>query len=654
MNFSASLLSLFLLFSFSNSYAQLSDCWAPSEWSVYPGSTTEVPVGWAIVEENSIVLQESYADIGTGLDDFSCASIEGVVKACIEVPVSGDITFDWAIPGISPLWSAGSERFGVCVDGVATMITSLDDAPPFGTGSGTETISVEAGSEFCFVFESKWGQLIPWTVELTNIEVPQCASLGPLSDCWGTSNWSNYTENTTGSVTLDPNSILFVEDGDQVGSGLDILDCASTDGTVTTCITIPVTGDFTFDWELLSPVQFWSPFVERFGYCIDGVATELTSADGGPFGTTAGTETVFVTQGQEFCFILATKWADLAPLEFLVDNISVPACDGCELEPVVDISPFDEDDIYCPGDVLILSTQVSDSYQWYYNFSDSNTGGTQFPGGTTQSIELSASEWAVVYFYVESTVGDCTVASPTVVWDGWNFLSPSISHPSLLEYCEGEVITISNAFPGPVFFQWYQDGTPIPGATNSNYEVTESGTYVLEAAYGECPDFFLSSGVGPTFTFNEGMVPTISQIDFTLESSTATSYVWSLDGNVIPGATDQTYTPTENGMYTVTIIDSNGCEATSDPFNFILSGLEDVEKDPFQIYYNSSEHLIYIEGEGRPIGIISVYNEMGQLLERTTTKKSQIRIDVSSYSSGLIYMVLQDHGRNAVFQISSY
>ncbi len=651
MNLVKSVLILIVLISFSNSNAQLTDCWAPSEWSVYPGSTIEVPVGWAIVDETSILLQESYNNIGTGLDDFGCASIEGVVKACITVPVSGDITFDWALPGISPIWSAASERFGYCIDGVATMITSLDDAPPFGTGSGTETISVEAGSEFCFVFESKWGQLIPWSVEITNIMVPQCSSLGPLSDCWGASNWSDYTENTNGSVTLDPNSILFLEDNDEVGSGLDVLDCSSTDGTVSTCITIPVSGEMTFDWALLSPVQFWSPFLERFGYCIDGVVTELTSADGGPFGTSSGTETVSVTEGQEFCFILASKWADFGPVEFLVDNISVPACDACELEPVVDITPLDDDLIYCPGDILTLSTQESDSYQWYYNFSDSNTGGTPFPGGSTQTIEVNASEWAVVYFYVESTVGVCTVASPTVVWDGWNFLSPSISHPSLLEYCEGEVVTISNAFPGPVFFQWFQNGIPISGATESDYLVTESGTYVLEASYGECPDFFLSSGVGPTFTFIEGMVPTISQIDFTLESSAANSYTWSLNGNVISGATEQSYTPTENGMYTVTTIDSNGCEATSEPFDFILIGLEDIAVDSFGIYYNSSEDMIVVEAEDKPIGVVLLYNEMGQLLETVSTRDTQIRIDVSNYSSGLVHVVLIEYGRNTVFKI---
>ena len=116
----------------------------------------------------------------------------------------------------------------------------------------------------------------------------------------------------------------------------------------------------------------------------------------------------------------------------LFSNVLIAQCD---FDPVIDISPIDDDGIYCPGDMLVLSTQESDSYQWFYNFSNSNSGGTAFSGGDTQSIELSASDWAVVYFYVESTIDGCTEASPTVVWDGWVFGSPAISHPILLEYC---------------------------------------------------------------------------------------------------------------------------------------------------------------------------------------------------------------------------
>lgn len=53
------------------------------------------------------------------------------------------------------------------------------------------------------------------------------------------------------------------------------------------------------------------------------------------------------------------------------------------------------------------------------------------------------------------------------------------------------------------------------------------------------------------------------------------SYQWFLDGVAIPGATGETYTATESGDYTVTAIDSNGTESTSEAI-FILVCPSDV------------------------------------------------------------------------------
>jgi len=323
----------------------------------------------------------------------------------------------------------------------------------------------------------------------------------------------------------------------------------------------------------------------------------------------------------------------------------------CDFDPTIDLSPMNPDGIYCPGDILTLSTEESDAYQWFYNFSNSNIGGTAFSGGSTQSIEVNASEWAVVYFYVESTIEGCTEASPTVVWDGWVFNSPAISGPGQSEFCEGEFVTISNAFPGPVFFQWYQNGSPIPGAINADYIVTESGTYVLEAAYAVCPNNFLSSGVGPSFTFIEAIVPVITLSDNTLESSSAATYSWSLNGNTIPGATAETYSPTESGLYAVTTTDANGCEATSVDFNYIISGLDDISQLNLAISYGSSNGEITVKSEGAPIGKVSIYNGLGQLLSTQSSSDSQLSLDVSAYSHVMILVVAEDHDKTAVFQL---
>lgn len=68
-------------------------------------------------------------------------------------------------------------------------------------------------------------------------------------------------------------------------------------------------------------------------------------------------------------------------------------------------------------------------------------------------------------------------------------------------------------------------------------------------------------------------VPLITQNGDTLVSTTAVSYQWYLNGNIIPGATGQWYLPNQSGMYTVVISDANGCSNTSSPYAYIHMNL---------------------------------------------------------------------------------
>ncbi|MFN8397043.1 MAG: DUF2341 domain-containing protein [Bacteroidia bacterium] len=46
-------------------------------------------------------------------------------------------------------------------------------------------------------------------------------------------------------------------------------------------------------------------------------------------------------------------------------------------------------------------------------------------------------------------------------------------------------------------------------------------------------------------------------------------YQWLLDGSALPGATAAQWVPEENGLYTVVVTDSNGCQSTAEPLNVI-------------------------------------------------------------------------------------
>jgi len=239
---------------------------------------------------------------------------------------------------------------------------------------------------------------------------------------------------------------------------------------------------------------------------------------------------------------------------------------------------FPTSEIFCPSqEITLTATAGFENYKWYYNFSNENSAGTLYSETTDNSITLNASEWAVTYWYVETDDSECTEPSPTVVWDSWIFAPIAISHDPNTTLCPADSSLIESAFNGPSNFQWYQDFLPIEGATESQYWVTEPGYYTLQASYPQCPNYWLSSGVGPEF--NEYLVelPEISaqtiDSEVILFIESGSNIQWYIDGTAIEDANELNYTAVETGVYTVTIVDGNGCTLESE--GFILKALSD-------------------------------------------------------------------------------
>ncbi len=65
-------------------------------------------------------------------------------------------------------------------------------------------------------------------------------------------------------------------------------------------------------------------------------------------------------------------------------------------------------------------------------------------------------------------------------------------------------------------------------------------------------------------------IPVITQTVNELSCPTANTYQWYLNGSIIGGATSQTYTATESGLYQVEVTNADGCSNISDEFSFVL------------------------------------------------------------------------------------
>ncbi|MEO8591405.1 MAG: hypothetical protein ABI432_18640 [Flavobacteriales bacterium] len=84
-------------------------------------------------------------------------------------------------------------------------------------------------------------------------------------------------------------------------------------------------------------------------------------------------------------------------------------------------------------------------------------------------------------------------------------------------------------------------------------------------------NFFYSGSFSVTTV---GPVPVITENGGELSSTPGVAYQWFLDGSFIPDGTEQTYAPTENGNYTVLVVDADGCTDTSAPFFYGSTGID--------------------------------------------------------------------------------
>ncbi|NUN98984.1 MAG: T9SS type A sorting domain-containing protein [Saprospiraceae bacterium] len=320
-----------------------------------------------------------------------------------------------------------------------------------------------------------------------------------------------------------------------------------------------------------------------------------------------------------------------------------PLVAQCDFEVAIGIDPMADGNVYCPGDTVKLSAGAFDSYQWYYSFSNTNTGGTAIDGATSELYLVDISYWGFAYFYVVATKNGCSEASPAVLIDSWAFLSPVIASDGQSEFCNGDSTEIYVPFGGYVNFQWYQDGEPIAGATESNFWVRESGTYVIFASPAVCPEIVLNSGVGPTFTFLGPAVPVITQQGTTLISSSGPAFQWLLNGQTIPGATAGTYTPVENGTYTVRVSDNSGCTVFSAPFLFTITGIGETSPlEDLKIYPTPAWASVWIDPGKLNVLEVRVFDLSGKLyLSETAPPTGVFSLNLYEMPSGWYWCALQ-------------
>lgn len=219
---------------------------------------------------------------------------------------------------------------------------------------------------------------------------------------------------------------------------------------------------------------------------------------------------------------------------------------------------------FCTGDSLqIQSTPGSGlKYEW-------KESGVPLPGATGSSY--SAKTPGIYKVKVTNVSTGCSDESPTLTINIITPVIPDISTSGPTEFCMGGDVTLNGIIDPGYTTQWQESSADIAGATSSSYNINTSGIYRLKVTNGvgciaysdpvevlvnPLPDNSLSITGGTDICNGESSVIQARVIP-------GYTYQWMESGSDLPGVTGNPYYAKTPGVYSVEIVDSNGCSAIS-------------------------------------------------------------------------------------------
>lgn len=208
----------------------------------------------------------------------------------------------------------------------------------------------------------------------------------------------------------------------------------------------------------------------------------------------------------------------------------------------------------CAGDSVVLTalTQPGFQYQWLRN-------NVPVAGATQPTLTVNQTG---DYRVMVTNAANCSDTSDTKTITVNPKPNVQITPSGPVSFCDGGQVTLYVS--GAASYLW---------STTSILDsivVSQSGKYMVWGADANgCIDS--SSQV---ITVHAHPLPVIALQGPTLTTGNYASYQWFLGNNLLAGATQQTLTPVQNGVYKVEVTDSNGCQGVSANFNMSNVGID--------------------------------------------------------------------------------
>jgi gliding motility-associated-like protein len=375
-----------------------------------------------------------------------------------------------------------------------------------------------------------------------NICVGECLDFTDTStetaDSWA---WSFEGSGTPTSSDQNPAGICYSEPG-----SFDVIltlttNCGVFTTTETNYITVGVSPEPIIDPS--GPLEFCDGSEVTFTTTEAGTYQWLLNGEAIPNETgnsytasSTGNYSVQVTNGS--CSAISNSY-----------DVVVASSEGLDITPSGVIS-------ICEGADQLLSVDMGfTSYQWMLN-------GSNIDGANSNTYTANQSG----IYTVEVTVGNCSATSSSTEINFENAAVVTLNPNEDLAICTNGSVDL-NAIGNFDDYQWYQNGTVIPGANSNTFQVTEAGDYYVSVNNSGCSGESESVAI----TVNPGPTPSLSleglntfctgEIQELFADQNYSVYQWFYDGNVVMGETGSSFTASESGTYMLSVMDENGCVA---------------------------------------------------------------------------------------------
>ncbi len=229
-------------------------------------------------------------------------------------------------------------------------------------------------------------------------------------------------------------------------------------------------------------------------------------------------------------------------------------------------------------------------------------------------------------------------------------LSASVSSTNITctGTCDGTATAIAHWGIPPFTYSW--NTTPVQDSVTATGLCL--GTYTLTITDSA------NASATSTVTFTTPPHPIITSNGTVLSAgNSGNGFQWYLNDSIITGATSSNYTATQNGNYTVSFNNGNGCTDTTSAYTVTNIGIsESLLNNSISVYPSPATNKISIRFDASsPFMttsaqeiLIEINNELGQNiklsgLNQLAVSKNEMTLDITDLPDGIYFIRIKDH-----------